>query len=142
ELELQLDRERHRQKMDLLRQQNRITEERLQYLKEMERKLKQITIDWKKAEQQEDKRALIRQLRLLLFTPNPKKTTDQPVKPKEPFTETQEPVEVGKKVRIVNSTQTGQVIEIRGRKVVVQVGNLPMILSPKDIRVIQERPKK
>ncbi len=43
-----MDKERHRQQLAVLREQNKITQERITYLKDMERKLKQITIEWKK----------------------------------------------------------------------------------------------
>ena len=39
-MELVLDKEKHNQQVELLKQQNQITEERLAYLKDMERKLK------------------------------------------------------------------------------------------------------
>ena len=45
-----MDRERHQQKVEVLKEQNRFTEERMNYLKEMERKLKQVVIEWKKEE--------------------------------------------------------------------------------------------
>jgi DNA mismatch repair protein MutS2 len=41
EMEQVLDKERHRQQVELLKQQNKITEDRLTYLKDMERKLRQ-----------------------------------------------------------------------------------------------------
>ena len=48
----------------MLKQQNRITEERITYLKEMERKLKQILIEWRK---EEDKKKVMKQMQALLF---------------------------------------------------------------------------
>lgn len=59
-----MDKERHRQQVELLKQQNRITEDRLVYLKDMERKLKQIVLDWKKSE---NKQEVIKNLQHLLF---------------------------------------------------------------------------
>ncbi len=41
--------------------------DRIAYLKDMERKLKQLVFDWKKAEEQEDKKELLRQMHALLF---------------------------------------------------------------------------
>lgn len=140
ELQQTLDREKHRQQVELLKQQNRISEERIQYLKDMERKLKQLTIDWRKAEGQDDKRALIRQMQQLLFRQQQQqkaeKTRD---KVSERYQETGEPVEVGKKVLLVKSHQSGEVKEIRGRKVVVQVGLVPITVSREDIRVVIDK---
>ncbi|HEX8356467.1 MAG TPA: DNA mismatch repair protein MutS, partial [Segetibacter sp.] len=59
-----MDRERHRQEVEVLKQQNQITEERIAYLKDMERKLKQIILDWRKAE---DKSEPMKQMHNLLF---------------------------------------------------------------------------
>jgi DNA mismatch repair protein MutS2 len=59
-----LDRERHRQQVELLKHQNKVAEDRLVYLKDMERKLKQIVLDWKKAENKND---VVKNLQNLLF---------------------------------------------------------------------------
>ena len=64
EMELLMNKERHMQQVELLKQQNKITEERLVYLKDMERKLKQIIIEWKK---EEDKKKVIKHMEDLLF---------------------------------------------------------------------------
>src|SRR4051812_448639 len=50
EMETVMDRERHRQQVEILKQQNQITEERIAYLKDMERKLRTMVMEWKKAE--------------------------------------------------------------------------------------------
>lgn len=65
EMEVVMDKERHRQQVELLKQQNRITEDRLLYLKDMERKLKQIVLDWKKSE---NKQEVIKNLQNLLLS--------------------------------------------------------------------------
>jgi DNA mismatch repair protein MutS2 len=59
-----IDRERHRQEVELLKQQNMITEDRIAYLKDMERKMKQILLEWRKAE---DKSEPLMQMHNLLF---------------------------------------------------------------------------
>src|SRR4029078_6934719 len=48
EMQQVLDKEKHQQQVEMLKQQNKITEERITYLKDMERKLKQILIEWRK----------------------------------------------------------------------------------------------
>ncbi|RYF94993.1 MAG: DNA mismatch repair protein MutS, partial [Chitinophagaceae bacterium] len=60
EMDALMKKEKHSQQVELLKQQNRVTEDRLAYLKDMERKLKQIVFDWKKAETNENKNELIR----------------------------------------------------------------------------------
>src|SRR5678815_2003567 len=64
EMQSVLDKEKHQQQIEMLKQQNRITEERIAYLKDMERKLKQILIEWRK---EEDKSKVIKQMQALLF---------------------------------------------------------------------------
>ena len=59
-----MDKEKHQQQVEMLKQQNRITEERIAYLKDMERKLKQMVIEWRK---EEDKNKVIKQMHALLF---------------------------------------------------------------------------
>ena len=56
EMDVLMKKEKHSQQVELLKQQNKITEDRIAYLKDMERKLKQVVFDWKKAESAEDKR--------------------------------------------------------------------------------------
>ena len=68
EMEELINKETHHQQVELLKHQNKITEERLAYLKDMERKLKQVVLDWRKAESSEDKNELIKQLHGLLFS--------------------------------------------------------------------------
>jgi DNA mismatch repair protein MutS2 len=66
DMEALMNKEKHSQQVELLKQQNRITEDRIAYLRDMERKLRQIVVDWKKAEGAEDKKELVKQIRDLL----------------------------------------------------------------------------
>ncbi|HEU0065199.1 MAG TPA: DNA mismatch repair protein MutS, partial [Flavisolibacter sp.] len=70
EMEIVINKEKHRQQVELLKQQNKVTEDRLTYLKDMERKLKQIVIEWRKAE---DKNKVMKQVAALLFKKNEQK---------------------------------------------------------------------
>ena len=62
-----MDQEKHDQQVELLKHQNKVSEEKLVYLKEMERKLKQMVIDWRK---EEDKNKVIKNISALLFNKN------------------------------------------------------------------------
>ncbi len=64
ELEASLQNDRHLKQVELLKHQNTQTEERIAYLKEMERKLKNIVVGWKNTENKEE---VIMQLQNLLF---------------------------------------------------------------------------
>src|SRR5262249_43869309 len=64
EMETLMNKERHHQQVEILRQKNKITAERITYLKEMERKLKQVIFDWRRSE---NKQEVIKQMQTLLF---------------------------------------------------------------------------
>jgi DNA mismatch repair protein MutS2 len=96
----------------------------------MERKLKQLIIDWKKAEGQEDKRKLVVQMQQLLFRKQQQQKTEKARQViEERFKETGEEITVGKKVLLVKSHQAGEVKEIRGKNAVVQVGLIAITLK-------------
>ncbi len=63
-MDVVLDKERHRQQLELLREQNKITEQRITETKDLERRLKALVSEWKRAE---DKGAVIRLIQDLLF---------------------------------------------------------------------------
>ncbi len=74
ELEKTLEKEKHQQQLQILQEQNKISAERYSYLKEMERKLKQIIFDWRKAE---NKQEVIKQMQALLFNQKEKPATEK-----------------------------------------------------------------
>jgi DNA mismatch repair protein MutS2 len=147
EMEETVKGEKHRQQVELLRQQNKMSAERLQYLKDMERKLRQLIADWKKAEQQEDKRSVIRQMQQLLFQRPSNQAPAVQKKKEESVRYSNEELAIGKKVMMLKSHKVGEVTAFRGKKVVVKVGLLPMIVDPGDLRVVivpdtKEKPPK
>ena len=139
EMEALIHRERHDQQVELLKQQNRITEERIAYLKEMERKLRQIIFDWRKAE---DKNEVIRQMQALLFKQKEKQVNDK-VKKKfdAKYTEIGGNAQIGNKVMMKQNHQVGTVKEIRGKKAIVQVGLVPITVEISDLIVVQDKPQ-
>jgi len=139
EMETVINRERHSQQVELLKHQNKITEERLAYLKEMERKLRQIIFDWRKAE---DKNEVIRQMQALLFKQKEKQVNE---KVKKKFDAKYEEVggeaQLGQKVMMRKNHQVGTVKEIRGKKAVVQVGLVPITVGLSDLIVVRDKPQ-
>jgi DNA mismatch repair protein MutS2 len=139
EMEALIDRERHDQQVELLRHQNKITEERLVYLKEMERKLRQIILDWRKTE---DKNEVIRQMQALLFKQKEKQTNE---KVRKKFDSRYEEVggnaQVGNKVMMKKNHQVGTVKEIRSKKAIVQVGLVPITVDLSDLIVVRDKPQ-
>ena len=140
EMQLLLNKEKHNQQVELLKQQNKITEERIVYLKEMERKLKQIIFDWRKAENAEDKKQLMKQMQALLFKQKEKQVVEKARKKIDSkYQEVGGTIVPGSKVLMKKNHQVGEVQEIRGKKAVVKIGILPMQVSLEDLVVVEEK---
>jgi len=137
EMQQTLDKERHRQQVELLKEQNRVSEQRIAYLKDMERKLKQMLIEWRK---EENKNKVIKQMEALLFKKDEKKVVSKMQKKIDAkFSEVGGEVKVGDKVKMKRNHQVGQVLELRGKRAVVKVGLLPMQVEVKDLVVVKEK---
>jgi DNA mismatch repair protein MutS2 len=140
DMEVLMNKEKHSQQVELLKQQNRITEDRIAYLKDMERKLRQIVSDWKKAEGEENKNELIRQIRDLLFKQQVKQK-DEKVKKKisSRYSVVGGEIRIGQKVLMKKNHQVGEVREIKGKKAVVQLGMIPITVELGDLTVVEEK---
>jgi DNA mismatch repair protein MutS2 len=137
EMTVVMDKERHRQEVDLLKQQNQVTEERIAYLKDMERKLKQILLEWRKAD---DKSEPIKQMHSLLFKKKDDLITNKLAKKVQGrYEEVATDIVVGAQVKLKKNYQVGSVKEIRGKRAIVQVGMLPMSVDLGDLVVVQEK---
>ena len=140
EMQVLLNKEKHNQQVELLKQQNKITEERIVYLKEMERKLKQIVFDWRKAENAEDKKQLMKHMQALLFKQKEKQVVEKARKKiNSKYEEVGGEIVPGVKVLMKKNHQVGQVQEIRGKKAVVKIGILPMQVALDDLVVVEEK---
>ena len=141
EMERLLDKEKHNQQVELLKHQNQVNEERIAYLKDMERKLKQVVFDWRKAENNDDKKEIMKQMHALLFNQNQKQVTEK-VKKKInlKYEETGGEIKPGIKVLMKKNHQVGKVIEIRGKKAIVQLGMLPITVDLADLVVVKDKP--
>ncbi|MGN6400409.1 MAG: endonuclease MutS2 [Flavisolibacter sp.] len=137
EMEIVMDRERHRQQVEVLKQQNKVTEERIAYLKDMERKLRTIVIEWKKAE---DKNKVVKDIAALLFKKNEQKVVSKKQKQLESkYEEIRGEIKIGDKVKMRKNMQVGEVLELRGKKAVVKIGLLPMQIDLNDLVLIKEK---
>jgi DNA mismatch repair protein MutS2 len=137
QLSVTLDKEKHKQQVELLRHQNKITEDRIAYLKDMERKLKQVIIDWKKSE---NKNEVMKQLQEMLFKRKENQVKNKLEKKIESkYREVQTPIAVGSKVKMKKNYQVGEVKEIRGKRAVVQIGTVPININLDDLVVIEEK---
>jgi len=139
EYEVLSDKERKQHEYTLQKLQNKIREEEIQYLKDMERKLKQIVIEWKRTD---DKNKVIRQAEELLFHKRAKAANDKIQKKTDnKFEEIKGDVKVGDRVKIRTNNQVGKVLELRAKAAVVQVGNIPIQVKLSDLVLVQERQK-
>ncbi|NLU96192.1 endonuclease MutS2 [Chitinophaga sp. Ak27] len=138
EYEILADKERKQQQYTLLKLQNQIKEDDLQYLKDMERKLKQIVIEWKRAD---DKEKVMKQAEILLFRRREKQHNEQlQKKVQDKFEEVRGDIEVGTLVKIVTNRQVGKVLEIRDKRAIVKIGNIPINVKLSDLVLVQEKP--
>jgi len=137
EMETVIDKEKHRQQIELLKHQNVISEERINYLKDTERKLKQIVLDWRKTD---DKAQVIKHLQNVLFKQKDHVATNKLAKKAESkYNETNAAITVGAKVKMKKNYQIGEVKEIRGKRALVQIGLLPMSVELSDLIVVEEK---
>lgn len=142
EMETVLDRERHRQQVELLKNQNQITGERLVYLKDMERKLKQVVLDWKKSD---NKNEVVKNLHHLLFRQKEAIVVNKLARKVDlKYKELNGHIVVGSLVKLKKNYQVGEVKEIRGKRAIVQIGILPMNVNLADLVSVEklEEPQK
>ena len=137
EMEQVLDRERHKQQVELLKHQNKVTEDRIAYLKDTERKLRQMVVEWKKSE---DKNKVVKEMAALLFPKDEKKVTSKKQKQlNSKYEEVKGDIKVGDTVKMKKNLQVGVVLELRGRKAVVIIGLLPMQIDLYDLSLVKEK---
>lgn len=138
-----MDKEKHRQEVELLKQQNRVTEDRIAYLKDMERKLKQIVFDWRRTQDSENKQELLKQMHSLLFRQKEKQVSEKVRKKLDArYVETGLEPKTGDKVLMKQNNQVGQLVEIRGKKAIVQLGAIPLTVEYSDLLTVQEKESK
>jgi DNA mismatch repair protein MutS2 len=137
EMQRVLNKEMHQQEVEKLQLQNKIAADKLVYLKDMERRLKAMVIEWRKAE---DKDKVVKMIHALLFNQKEKITAEkQQKKQNEKFEEVGGEIRVGLKVKMKQNRNTGIVKEIKGKKAVLQVGIMPMTVDLKDLVVIKDK---
>lgn len=122
-----IDKEQLRQHFATLKLQNKIKKEELDYLRDTERKFKQIILDWKKSE---DKQGVIQAAEKLLFRRKQLQQNEiASKKADKKYTLTGKLAAVGDLVRNVHNHQVGRITELRGKKAVVKIGNMPFTVN-------------
>lgn len=137
EMEKVLNREKHEQQVELLKQQNKVTEDRIAYLKDMDRKLKAIVQEWKRSD---NKQEVMKQINALLFNQKQKQVAEKKDKKlNEKFLEVGGSIKPGDKVKMIKNRQVGIVKELRGKNAVVQLGAIPITISLNDLVVVVDK---
>jgi len=140
-LNQQLEREKHSQQVELLKHQNLISQEKLVYLKDMERKLKQIVFDWRRSESDQDKKQLMKNLQALLFNQKEKQVTEKKKKKLDSrYLETGKPPVPGDLVLMSQNNKVGVLASLRGKKAVVNLGTMPLQVNFEDLVAVVEKP--
>ncbi len=136
EMNLLMNKEKHDQQIEILKHQNKIAEEKMEYLKDMERKLKQVVFDYKK---NEDKDVVLKNLQNLLFKKDNKTLVSKMAKKvSTSYNELDEIIKEGSLVKLKKNYQIGKIIELRGKRAIVQIGLLPMNVELKDLVVVEK----
>ncbi len=134
EMEKVMDKEKHRQEIELLREQNRIGADRWQELKDLERKLKSIVQDWRK---NTDKEKAMKEMGLVLFPKRAAAKTKSGTELGPSHEELAGELAVGDTVLVKRTGRHGQVLEFKGKQVVVRIGKVPMQVSRTDLKKIR-----
>lgn len=141
EMEQLMDREKHRQQVELLKHQNQVSESRISYLKDMERKLKQVLFDWRKAETAEEKTTVMKQMHLLLSNQQKQQSAEKVQKKIDKrYEETGAAITPGTKVLMRKNHKVGEVLEIRGKKAIVKLGMLPITIDIDQLVAVKDKP--
>ena len=137
EMDQVLNKEKHVQEVEKLKHQNKISEDKMAYLKDMERRLKAMIIEWRKAD---DKDKVVKMIQALLFNQKEKMVSEKKQqKLQENFIEIGGNIEIGHKVRMKQNRQVGIVKEIKGKKAIVQIGIMPITVELQSLIVVQEK---
>jgi DNA mismatch repair protein MutS2 len=132
-----IDKERLKQHYETLKLQNKIKREELDYLRDTERKFKQIIHDWKKAENKQD---VINAAEHVLFRKKAIQSNQAAAKKADKNYEVAggKP-QLGDLVRNNTNHQIGTVTELRDKNAVVKIGKLPFTVSLEDWVVVRKK---
>ena len=133
------DKEKLRQQHETLKLQNRIKKEELDYLRDTERKFKQIIHDWKKTD---NKQEVMKAAENVLFRKKQIDTNAAAAKKADKHYETLggNPT-IGDLLRNKENHQVGTLTELRDKRAIVKIGNMPFNINIDDWIVVRKREK-
>ena len=105
----------------------------------MERKLRQVVLDWKRSE---NKNEVIKNLYTLLFKQKEQVVVNKLAKKVDnKYREIAETITVGTMVKSKKNYQVGTVHELRGKRAIVLIGQLPMNVDLADLVPVEKIPE-
>lgn len=132
-----IDKEKLKQQHETLKLQNKIKKEELDYLRDMERKFKQIVFDWKRSE---NKNEVIANAEKVLFK---KKHIQQnqaaATKADKNYKVLGKQPEVGDLMRNKDNHQIGRLLEIDGKKAKIKMGHMPFTVTLDEWIVVEAK---
>lgn len=133
------DREKQRQQMEVLKLQNKIKKEELDYLRDTERKFKQIIHDWKKTE---NKQAVITAAENVLFRKKQIDSNAAAAKKADKNYDVKGGVpHIGDLVRNKENHQVGTLTELRDKRAIIKIGNMPFTVNIDEWIVVKAKKK-
>ena len=136
----QIEKEKHTQQVEILKHQNAVSQEKYVYLKEMERKLKQIVFDWRRTEKEEDRKVLMKNMQALLFTQKDKQVKEKVRKKLDSkYMEVDQDPVAGDLVLMKQNNKVGTLSEVRGKKAIVNLGAMPLQVNYADLITVKEK---
>jgi DNA mismatch repair protein MutS2 len=133
------DKEKLRQQHETLRLQNKIKKEELDYLRDTERKFKQIIHDWKKSE---NKQEVISAAENVLFRKKQIQSNAAAAhKTDKNYDTIGGAARLGDLVRHKQTHQVGTVAELRDKKAVVKIGKMPFHVNIDEWVVVRKKAK-
>jgi DNA mismatch repair protein MutS2 len=137
EMQRVMNKELHKQEVERMQEQNKISQDKINYLKDMERRLKSMVIEWRKAE---DKDAVVKMIQALLFNQKEKmQQASRQKKVNEKYIELTGEIKIGDKVKMRQNRQVGIVKEIKVKKAVLQVGVIPITVALEDLTLVKDK---
>jgi DNA mismatch repair protein MutS2 len=135
------DKEKQKVQFETIRLQNKVKKEELEYLRDMERKFKQIIQDWKKAENKQD---VIAAAENVLFRKKQIAANATAAKKADKNYETVGGVpSLGDMVRNTDNHQIGILTELRGgKKAIVTIGKMPFNVHIDEWVVVRKKEQK
>ena len=107
------------------------------YLKDLERRMKALIIEWRKTENKDE---IIKTINSLLFKQKEKQVAEKHKKKiDQNFDEIPGEIKIGNKVKMKTNRQVGIVKDIRSKKAIVQVGVIPITIDLADLVLVKEK---